>query len=51
VKENYVYIAENKGTGDAVQGNGHSHKHMLLLCKQMVNSFYQQQWREYQGNC
>jgi hypothetical protein len=36
VKENYVYIKENKGTGDAVQGNGHSHKHMLLLCKQMI---------------
>jgi hypothetical protein len=43
VKANYVYIRENEGIGEAVEGNGHCHKHMLLLCKQMEDSFYQEQ--------
>jgi hypothetical protein len=42
-KENDVYIRENEGAGEAVQGNWHCHKHMLLLSKQMEDSFYQEQ--------
>jgi len=43
VKENYVHIRENEGAGESVQGNGHCHKHMLLLCQQMDDSFNQEQ--------
>jgi hypothetical protein len=42
VKENDVYLTEYEGAEETVKGDGHCHKHMLLLCKQMDDSFYQE---------
>jgi hypothetical protein len=43
VKESDVCITESEGVEEVVQGNGHCCKHMLLLCKQNDDPFYQEQ--------